>query len=89
MNTDEKNGFGVLMWSIAELYGKKLSPELLEIYWRIILNKIYINLYNYNEFKDIYRNLNNNKTQYINSNVLLLSQLFMSDKREVQKLNSS
>jgi hypothetical protein len=36
MNTDEKNGFGVLMWSIAELYGKKLSPELLEIYWRTL-----------------------------------------------------
>lgn len=36
MKAEEKTLFGQLLSGTAELYSKKLSPELLEIYWRAL-----------------------------------------------------
>jgi hypothetical protein len=36
MNQDDKDIFGQMMTGIAEIYGKKLSAPLLEIYWHLL-----------------------------------------------------
>ena len=37
MRDEDKSAFAALMMGLGELYGKKMSPEFLNIYWRALL----------------------------------------------------